>query len=93
MQTGIIFPTTLLHLVSTKLNHTSTPSHTHTYHKLVDSQPVDLRACLVNESDSDPPLDALLKKEGPHAPLVLHVVHRGRNVLPSWTELTDLKVG
>ena len=72
---------------------TPLPPHTHTYHKLVDSQPVDLRPRLVNESDSDPPLDALLKKKGPHAPLVLRVVHRGRDVLPSWTQFTDLKVG
>ncbi len=67
------------------------PSLSLTNYEFADSLPVDLRAILADERDSDPSLEGLLEHKDP-SPRPLVVVDRNRDVLARRTQLADLKV-
>ena len=64
-----------------------------TDHQFVDSSPVNLRAGLVDQSDSESSLDPLLEEEHSTHFHGVAVVNCGRDVLTRGTQLTDLEVG
>lgn len=70
-----------------------------THHQLLDLLPLHVISCLVRYGDCDPPLDALMKKEGSvarHAPSVVHhwrdVAKDKKIAYSSMTHINDPKL-